>query len=102
MEHKTYFHTNNIDSVHIGDVSQGPNNGEATKNDEAQTVRIDRDLKKWASDIATAVANATDNAKYGVSSVIREAIIFYRHFYQHRNKLYKYREAVTALLDRLP
>ncbi|MDY6789872.1 MAG: hypothetical protein SWH54_01270 [Thermodesulfobacteriota bacterium] len=69
---------------------------------ESQNVRMDAELKQWLTDIGNAVSGATGNPRFGASSVAREAIIFYRDFYQMRNKLRKYKKTVSALIDTLP
>ena len=50
------------------------------------TSNIDRDLSDWANDIATAVTEATGNRKFGRSTVLNEAIKFYRHFFAYSKK----------------
>jgi len=67
-----------------------------------QNVKLSEEDKKWLADIGNAVSAATGNAKYGASSVAREAIKFYRAFHQHRQKLLRYRKAVISMLENLP
>lgn len=68
---------------------------------ESQNVRMDDDLKKWVNDIACAVSESKRDSKYGASSVIREAIIFFKEFYHVKNKLFKNKSAIIALLEKL-
>jgi len=70
--------------------------------EESQTCRVDHDTKRWLNQIAADVAAATGNAKYGASTVAREAVGFYRQWYAHREKLARYERAVTSLLESLP
>lgn len=69
---------------------------------EDQNIKLSEDDKRWLVDIGNAVSEATGNSKYGASSVAREAIKFYRTFYQFRHKILKYRKALIAWLSNLP
>lgn len=71
----------------------------AQKRQVSATSKIDDDLNKWANDIADAVSNATGNAKYGRSTVINEAIKFYRQFYSVSHKMVRDPEKVIRFME---
>ena len=71
------------------------------KNYESQNVRLDPELKEWVNDIAVTRAEALGNSKYGASSLIRDAIKFYRDFYHVHKKALRHKEAIVALLEKL-
>ena len=69
------------------------------KNIAEANCRIDPDLKSWLVEVSDTISAATGNPKYGVSSVIREAILFYKMFFSVRRKLIQQRKKVIAMLD---
>lgn len=83
----------------FGDILVHGNKNEVRKNDKHRTVVLDPQDDKWVVDIANAISTETGNAKYGASTVIREAIHFYREFYSHRRKLLHKKKTVLAILE---
>ena len=70
-------------------------------NDRHCTTLLSEETKQWCDDIAAAVSDATGNYKYGRSTVIKEAVEFYRTFYKFRHQLLHRRKMVVAMLENL-
>lgn len=97
---KSLFSTGDI-TVH-GDVTVNNNvTDPAEPRDQHTTTLITATNKQWCLDIANAVSDATGDRKYGVSTVINEAVTFYRVFFKWRHILLQKRKAVIALIENL-
>jgi len=72
------------------------------KCDKPKTVQLDSDLLKWAKETSDVISEARNDSKYGVSSLIREAVLFFRSYFKYRSKLKRYFKSVVALLESLP
>lgn len=55
----------------------------------------------WCGTIADAISAATGNLKFGKSTVINEAVSFYRAFYKHRHQLLAKRKMITAMVENM-
>jgi len=63
------------------------------------TTVITEENEAWCTTVANAISNSTGNHKYGRSTVINEAVSFYRNFYKYRHKLLHRKKAVFQILD---
>jgi len=66
---------------------------------EQQNVRLPEELKDWVNSVATAVSTNTGNHKYGSSTVIREAVVFYKIFYAVRHKMLQSRKKIINFVE---
>ena len=79
-------------------VTIGAGNQQPPRNVHCTTV-ISEENESWCTTVANAISDATGNFKYGRSTVINEAVSFYRNFYKYRHKLLHKKKAVLQILD---
>ena len=66
-----------------------------------RTAVVTEENDTWCGAVADAISDATGNMKYGKSTVINEAISFYRTFYKHRHQLLAKRKMISALIENM-
>ena len=77
------------------------NNKPANPRNIHRTAVISEENDEWCGAISDAISAATGNLKYGKSTVINEAISFYRTFYKHRHQLLAKRQMINAMIENM-
>jgi hypothetical protein len=74
------------------------------KSTEDQNIKLPESLKAWLTQNATAVSQATGDARFGASSLGRKAVEFYKMFFDAglAEKAERYFPALRAWLDQMP
>ena len=77
------------------------NNDSAKPRNIHRTAVISDENDEWCGTVSDAISEATGNMRYGKSTIINEAISFYRTFYKHRYQLLSKRRAVIAMMENM-
>ena len=92
-EQQVLFNENDIGTINFYNDQKG------SDSEKKRTTNLSEDDDRWCESVASAISTTTGNHKYGASSVVREAVKFYRAFYSVRHKLWHSKKKVMKFVS---